>query len=271
VKQLAARIGVSLDEEFTLHADASVGTLETPFPCPTTAVHCLTNYLDINGAVSKTLLRRLSQLAKDDGERAKLLQVLGAACCSRRCVVTPLQLSAKHQSGTADLYEKEVCCHEDAFRARSHVEVQVQQERLNIVDILNMFKSVVITAAQLFELLPRLQVRYYSIASSDKTHPTTVAIVAVVDKDTMPSGKVLWRGGCADGLRAPLPLPVCLCVMPGQVFEGVCTTYLQQVHPVRHSLYNCNILFSWRSAVPWTCSCACLSSSCRSSSIVPSS
>jgi sulfite reductase alpha subunit-like flavoprotein len=68
---------------------------------------------------------------------------------------------------------------------------QVQQDRLNIVDILNKFKSIEVSAAQLFELLPRLQVRYYSIASSDKTHPTTVAIVAVVDKETMPCGKVL--------------------------------------------------------------------------------
>ena len=50
--------------------------------------------------------------------------------------------------------------------------------------------SVKVSAAQLFELLPRLQVRYYSIASSDKIHPTTVAIVAVVDRDTMSSGKV---------------------------------------------------------------------------------
>ena len=33
------------------------------------------NYLDINGSVSKTLLRRLGQLAKDESERAKLLQV----------------------------------------------------------------------------------------------------------------------------------------------------------------------------------------------------
>ncbi len=75
MKRLAARVGVALDQEFTLHADTSVGTLETPFPCPTTVSHALTNYLDINGSVSKTLLRRLSQLAKDDTERAKLLQV----------------------------------------------------------------------------------------------------------------------------------------------------------------------------------------------------
>ena len=68
---------------------------------------------------------------------------------------------------------------------------QVQQERLNIVDILNKFKSIEVSAAHLFELLPRLQVRYYSIASSDKTHATTVAVVAVVDKETMPCGKVL--------------------------------------------------------------------------------
>ena len=67
----------------------------------------------------------------------------------------------------------------------------MQQECLNIVDVLNKFKSIEVTAAQLFELLPRLQVRYYSIASSDKVHPTTVAIVAVVDRDTMPSGKVM--------------------------------------------------------------------------------
>ncbi len=62
-----------------------------------------------------------------------------------------------------------------------------------MVDILERFTSVHVTAAQLFELLPRLQVRYYSIASSNKTpeHATTVAIVAVVDKDTMPSGKVV--------------------------------------------------------------------------------
>ena len=76
-------------------------------------------------------------------------------------------------------------------RSRVDAVLQVQQERLNIVDILDRFKSIELSAAQLFELLPRLQARYYSIASSDKTHPTTVAIVAVVDKDTMPSGKVL--------------------------------------------------------------------------------
>jgi hypothetical protein len=75
VKQLAVRLGVALDEEFTLHADASVGTLETPFPCPCSVAHALANYLDINGSVSKTLLRRLGQLAKDESERAKLLQV----------------------------------------------------------------------------------------------------------------------------------------------------------------------------------------------------
>ena len=74
---------------------------------------------------------------------------------------------------------------------------QVQRERLNILDILNRFKSVKVSAAQLFELLPRLQVRYYSIASSDKIHPTTVAIVAVVDRDTMPSGKVTAALCCA--------------------------------------------------------------------------
>jgi hypothetical protein len=86
VTQLAARVGVALDEEFTLHADASIGTLETPFPCPTTVSHALTHYLDINGSVSKTLLRRLGQLAADDGERAKLLQVrrmLSAAAATR--------------------------------------------------------------------------------------------------------------------------------------------------------------------------------------------
>lgn len=174
VKQLAARVGVALDEEFTLHADTSVGSLETPFPCPTTVCHALTNYLDISGSVSKTMLRRLGQLAKDDSERATLLQ-----------------LSSKAKEGSADMYD-----------------VEVQQERLNIVDVLNKFKSIDVTAAQLFELLPRLQVRYYSIASSDKVHPTTVAIVAVVDRDTMPSGKV---------------------------FEGVCTTYLQQL-PVGSSV-----------------------------------
>ena len=75
VKQLAARVGVSLSEEFTLHADVTIGTLETPFPCPTTVSHVLTNYLDINGSVSKTMLRRLGLLAKDANERAKLLQV----------------------------------------------------------------------------------------------------------------------------------------------------------------------------------------------------
>ena len=62
MKQLAVRLGVALDEEFTLHADASIGTLESPFPCPCTVQHALTNYLDINGSVSKTLLRRLGQL-----------------------------------------------------------------------------------------------------------------------------------------------------------------------------------------------------------------
>jgi len=91
VQQLAQRIGVALEEEFTLHADATVGTLETPFPCPTTVSHALTHYLDINGSVSKSLLRRLSQLAQEEAEKAKLLQ-----------------LSAKHTGGSVDVYEQEV-------------------------------------------------------------------------------------------------------------------------------------------------------------------
>jgi NADPH-ferrihemoprotein reductase len=198
VRQLAARVGVALDQEFTLHADSSIGTLETPFPCPTTVSHALTHYLDINGSVSKTLLRRLGQLATDDGERAKLLQVrrlLSAAPAtrplSRHAVVVETQRwfcrpvrrgGARRCAAVHDIHEQ---------RLTSHARAQVQRERLNILDILNRFKSVNVSAAQLFELLPRLQVRYYSIASSDKIHPTTVAIVAVVDRDTMPSGKVI--------------------------------------------------------------------------------
>jgi NADPH-ferrihemoprotein reductase len=202
VRQLAARVGVALDEEFTLHADASIGTLETPFPCPTTVSHALTHYLDINGSVSKTLLRRLGQLAADDGERAKLLQVrrmLSAAAAtralSRLAVVCEAQrrFCGPVRRGGAPPVAAPQCMRGASPPTRA----QVQRERLNILDILNRFKSVKVSAAQLFELLPRLQVRYYSIASSDKIHPTTVAIVAVVDRDAMPSGKVTAALCCA--------------------------------------------------------------------------
>jgi sulfite reductase alpha subunit-like flavoprotein len=115
VKQLAARVGVSLSEEFTLHADTSIGTLETPFPCPTSVSHVLTNYLDINGSVSKTMLRRLGQLAKDENERAKLLQVRPIRNIStddpynlNGNPVTLLQLSAKVKDGASDMYDIEV-------------------------------------------------------------------------------------------------------------------------------------------------------------------
>ena len=90
VQQLAQRLGVALEEEFTLHADATVGTLETPFPCPTTVSHALTHYLDINGSVGKTLLRRLSQLAQEEQDKEKLLQ-----------------LSAKHSGAGVDVYDAE--------------------------------------------------------------------------------------------------------------------------------------------------------------------
>jgi NADPH-ferrihemoprotein reductase len=194
VRQLAQRVGVALEEEFTLHADACIGTLETPFPCPTTVSHALTHYLDINGSVSKTLLRRLARLAADEGERAKLIQVRrllhvppASRPESRRC---SCRQSTKVVPSTCTTWRCKRVAAPPCSR-HAHSRAQVQRERVNILDILNRFKSIHVSAAQLFELLPRLQVRYYSIASSDKIHPTTVAIVAVVDRDTMPGGKVI--------------------------------------------------------------------------------
>uniref|UniRef100_A0A6U2DI80 NADPH--hemoprotein reductase n=1 Tax=Hemiselmis andersenii TaxID=464988 RepID=A0A6U2DI80_HEMAN len=133
-----------------------------PFPCPCTVRHALTRYLDLNGALKRRQVAALAEAAGDGAERERLERLAS-------------------KEGKDELHEYAV------------------DGRRNILDVMRDFPSVDLKLSQLVELLPRAQPRYYSISSSNLTHPSSVHVTAVVVRDEMPDGRV---------------------------FGGVCTTYL---------------------------------------------
>lgn len=138
---------------------------ESPFPCPCTVRDALTKYIDINGVPRKGLIAALSEFASDDKEKQQLVKLT-------------------HTEAHAEYH------------------AYVVEASRNVLDLLHDFPSVNIPLANLLEMLPRLQPRYYSISSGSATTPESVHVTAiVVDKDL------------GDGRR----------------FKGVCTNYLKDL------------------------------------------
>mmetsp|Transcript_30035 Transcript_30035/g.75608 ORF Transcript_30035/g.75608 Transcript_30035/m.75608 type:complete len:647 (+) Transcript_30035:75-2015(+) len=138
---------------------------KAPFPCPCTVRQALTRYLDINAAPKRKQLLAMAQAAADGAERERLEHLAS-------------------KEGKEALHD------------------YVVDGRRNVADVLGDFPSVGLTLAQLVEVVPRVQPRYYSISSSSLTHPESVHVTAVVVRDEMADGRV---------------------------FNGVCTGYLYDV------------------------------------------
>eukprot|EP01135_Chromosphaera_perkinsii_P009412 Nk52_evm88s1737 gene=Nk52_evmTU88s1737 len=166
VNALGKRLGIDLDTIFMLeNSDPSNSKL--PFPCPCTYRTALTHYLDIAMVPKHHFLTSLVDYCTDDTEK-EFMQKL-----------------------TSD-------------EGKSLFGQWIHKEQRDILQVLNDLKSLKPPIDHFIELLPRLQVRYYSISSSGKVYPDKVHVTAVVVKYTTPKGRVA-KGVCTNYLANLVP------------------------------------------------------------------
>ncbi|KAK9968462.1 hypothetical protein ABG768_002787 [Culter alburnus] len=165
VKRLGERLGVDLDTVFSLKNLDEESNKKHPFPCPTTYRTALTHYLDINNTPRTNVLYELAQYASDPQEQENMRKMASASTEGK----------ALYQSWVVD------------------------SER-NILAILEDLPSLNPPIDHLCELMPRLQARYYSIASSGKVHPHSIHICAVVIEYTTKTGRV-FKGVATNWLK----------------------------------------------------------------------
>lgn len=122
-------------------------------------------YLDLTGIPRKKILKALSILSSD--EKAK--QELGV-------------LAANTEEGKAKY------------------KTFIKDTSRTLLDVLNMYPSVKVPLEMFLELVPRLQPRYYSIASSSKKHKESIHAVVAVVKYTTTLG-VARSGVCSSYLE----------------------------------------------------------------------
>uniref|UniRef100_A0A3P8WTS6 NADPH--cytochrome P450 reductase n=2 Tax=Cynoglossus semilaevis TaxID=244447 RepID=A0A3P8WTS6_CYNSE len=145
VNKLGQVLGVDLDVVISLNNLDDESNKKHPFPCPSTYRTALTHYLDITHPPRTNVLYELAQYASDPKDQEHLRK-----------------MASSSPEGKA-LYHSWVL---DACR--------------NILAVLEDMPSLQPPIDHLCELLPRLQARYYSIASSSKVHPNSIHICAVV-------------------------------------------------------------------------------------------
>lgn len=134
----------------------------SPFPCPCTVRHAFVKYLDINGPPKKKVITAMAEAASDAAEKQRLEHL-----CSKE--------------------------------GREELADYITKGRRNFVDVLTDFASVSLSLAQVIELLPRLQPRYYSISSASNVTPMSVHVTAVVVSDEVEGGRI-FKGVCTNHL-----------------------------------------------------------------------
>ncbi|XP_048836268.1 NADPH--cytochrome P450 reductase-like isoform X1 [Brienomyrus brachyistius] len=145
VNQIGEILGVDLDAVFSLNNLDEDSNKKHPFPCPTTYRTALMHYLDINNPPRTNVLYELAQYASNPQEQENM----------RKMASSSAEGKALYQSWVLD-------------------------SRRNILAVLQDFPSLRPPIDHLCELMPRLQARYYSIASSSKVHANSIHICAVV-------------------------------------------------------------------------------------------
>uniref|UniRef100_A0A672PJC8 NADPH--cytochrome P450 reductase n=1 Tax=Sinocyclocheilus grahami TaxID=75366 RepID=A0A672PJC8_SINGR len=165
VNGIGERLGVDLDTVISLKNLDEESNKKHPFPCPTTYRTALTHYLDINNMPRTNVLYELAQYASDPQEQENMRKMASASPEGK----------ALYQSWVLD------------------------SER-NILAILEDLPSLNPPIDHLCELLPRLQARYYSIASSSKVYPTSIHICAVVIEYTTKTERV-FKGVATNWLK----------------------------------------------------------------------
>ncbi|XP_059389580.1 NADPH--cytochrome P450 reductase-like isoform X2 [Carassius carassius] len=169
VNRIGEVLGVDLDTVISLNNLDEESNKKHPFPCPTTYRTALTHYLDITNSPRTNVLYELAQYATDPKEQENMKK-----------------MASSSPEGKA-LYQSWVL---DSCR--------------NILAILEDLPSLRPPIDHLCELLPRLQARYYSIASSSKVHPNSIHICAVVVEYQTKTGRVN-KGVATNWLKSKTP------------------------------------------------------------------
>lgn len=169
VNRIGDLLGVDLDTVISLNNLDEESNKKHPFPCPTTYRTALTHYLDITNPPRTNVLYELAQYATEPKDQESMKK-----------------MASSSPEGKA-LYQSWVL---DSCR--------------NILAILEDFPSLRPPIDHLCELLPRLQARYYSIASSSKVHPNSIHICAVVVEYETKTGRVN-KGVATNWLKNKMP------------------------------------------------------------------
>eukprot|EP00698_Gefionella_okellyi_P013765 TRINITY_DN3789_c0_g1_i1.p1 TRINITY_DN3789_c0_g1~~TRINITY_DN3789_c0_g1_i1.p1 ORF type:complete len:656 (+),score=112.52 TRINITY_DN3789_c0_g1_i1:74-2041(+) len=164
VEQLARRLGVDLDSCFTMTALQPTQTKKSSFPAPCSMKDAFTRHCDISGPVRKATLLALAQYASDEKERANLLLLGG-----------------------------------NTEAGKSAFNKYIKADERSVLEVLEDHPSVKPDVGHFLEILPHMQVRYYSISSSPKMNAEIVSITAVVTRYQRPCGVEL-RGVCTNFL-----------------------------------------------------------------------
>jgi len=154
VNRLLKLLDIDGDTVFTLNNLDEDSTKKHPFPCPTTYRTALLHYVDISAIPRTHILQELSKYTDGEEDRSKLEL-----------------MSATTTEGKA-LYSK-----------------WIMEDVRHLVHILEDLPTCRPPIDHLLELLPRLQPRFYSIASSSKVHRHSVHICAVVVEYATPTGR----------------------------------------------------------------------------------
>uniref|UniRef100_A0A8C7W4C1 NADPH--cytochrome P450 reductase n=1 Tax=Oncorhynchus mykiss TaxID=8022 RepID=A0A8C7W4C1_ONCMY len=168
VNRLGQILGVDLDSVISLNNLDEESNKKHPFPCPTTYRTALTHYLDIIHPPRTNVLYELAQYATDLKDQENMRKMASSA-----------------PEGKA-LYQSFVL-----------------EDNRNILAILEDLPSLRPPIDHLCELMPRLQARYYSIASSSKVHPNSIHICAVLVEYTTKTGR-LTKGVATTWLKNKL-------------------------------------------------------------------
>ncbi|MBN3325408.1 NCPR reductase, partial [Atractosteus spatula] len=155
VNKIGEILGVDLDTVISLNNLDEESNKKHPFPCPTSYRTALMHYLDITNPPRTNVLYELAQYATDPKDQETLRKMASSS---------PEGKALYHQ--------------------------WVPEARRNIVAILEDMPSLRPPLDHLCELMPRLQARYYSIASSSKVHSNSVHICAVVVEYETKTGRI---------------------------------------------------------------------------------
>ncbi|XP_078483250.1 NADPH--cytochrome P450 reductase [Ciona intestinalis] len=147
VEELGERLKTNLDTLFTMNNVDEDSSKRHPFPCPTTFRTALLHYLDIASPPRTNVLSEFIEYTSDEKDK-QFLKLLSSATPEGK-----------------KLYQE-----------------WVMDSRRTLMAVLKELPSCYPAMDHICELLPRLQARYYSIASSPRAHPNSIHICAVVVK-----------------------------------------------------------------------------------------